>query len=154
MRGVFKTGTTFLQRVKRGLKYFKLGYNSYDFDYIYLLDLMKFKLNGIHDSIEQSPFEGTEYTLSRIKLIIRLLDLYSKDYYSESYYDSLQEDYGMKRGFDIDSVGNLVTKYESEDEYQIAKEQYAKYDEYKLKDKKCLELALKLLNHRIETFWN
>lgn len=149
----------FIEKVRISFSYAKQGWSNFDWDYAFFVSDMIFKLKRMKEYNEKlikrgEGYTGIEYYVERMGLIITLLERYDSEYYSTQYYNSLPDNYAYKRGLTNSKEGYLITEYKSEKEEKLAKQQSEQYKLETLKDRKCLDLALKLLNHRLEFFWH
>lgn len=63
-------------RIKKILKYVKLAYNDWDFDYLFMLNLEQMKLKEMEKYFSRKKVKDyCEYTLRDIKICIKLLNV-------------------------------------------------------------------------------
>jgi hypothetical protein len=75
--------------LKRFFAYGKMGWRSYDWDYLYLLILIRFKLFRMLTSLETGFKEQEEQTIKSLRICIKLLDRLTQgdyDYWLTKHY--------------------------------------------------------------------
>lgn len=86
----------FVSNIKRTWNYLPIIWKTYDFDYIYSLDIMIFQLERVVKVLESENAHGerSKWRASRGRLIIRLYEKYREDYYALEPFDIMNEKYG------------------------------------------------------------
>lgn len=77
----------FLRKIKRSWEYAKLGWSNYDFDFVYLFELLRFKLERMEKFLTgpNAVADHATTTLRSLKLAVRLakkLETDSYDFFS------------------------------------------------------------------------
>lgn len=67
MRNMWYHIRTFPRKFRRAIRYFRIGYQSEDWDYYYLLELMALKLREMERTWEVPFYVGEEKDLKRIR---------------------------------------------------------------------------------------
>ena len=94
----------FFNKLMKMYKWIKFLWNDFDFDYVYLLKIIKFKLEMMEPVIRNGYAESADATADEIKKTIELLELLIKDDFSENW-SKLEKVYGvysfenLKNGF-------------------------------------------------------
>jgi hypothetical protein len=94
----------FFKRLIKLYKWNKLLWNDYDWDYVYLLEIMKFKLDLMEPVIRFGYSENSEKTADEIKKTSELLHLLIKDDFNKNY-NKLTEKYGE---YDFTLIGEMT----------------------------------------------
>ncbi len=73
----------FLRKIKRSWEYAKLGWSNYDFDYVYLFELLRFKLDRMEKFLTgpNAIADHSTTTLRSLKLAVRLAKKIETDSY-------------------------------------------------------------------------
>lgn len=80
-QGIYYSIKRFFTSIKRSYDFAKIGWSNYDYDYAYLLDLMRFKLERIEKEILNGYGEPDKRTNQSIRICIKLLKkIAHKDY--------------------------------------------------------------------------
>jgi hypothetical protein len=111
----------FFKRLIKLYKWNKILWNEYDWDYVYLLGIMKFKLDLMEPVIRAGYAENAEKTADEIKKTSELLQLLIDDNFNKNY-NKLTEKYGehdftligQMRGFQRVNVTD-----ENKEEFQL-----------------------------------
>lgn len=84
----------FFGRIYRSFQFAKYAYSTYDWDYIYIVDIMIFKMERMHDNFKYHGVAEHKDDLKQIKATIKLLRRV-KDYdYEDKYYKALDKKWG------------------------------------------------------------
>lgn len=76
MKRIYHRILSFFHCLRRGFRYFKVGYNNYDFDYEYMLELEYFKMKEMLKYFQNAGFIADYSIIIRdIKLAISLLEI-------------------------------------------------------------------------------
>lgn len=86
----------FISNIKRTWEYLPIIWGTYDFDYIYSLDMMIFQLERVVKYLESDKAYGqrSKWRASRGRLIINLYKKYREDYYALEPFDTMTGLYG------------------------------------------------------------
>lgn len=110
---------TFPERLGRSIAFFKLGWLSYDFDYMPLHEAALFKLKRMLYCFENyghhaETCENYKPKMKSIKLAIKLLEKYCKNDYTR-FYDMHEKKWGKSTCdfVPVDVEGNIVPKEEA-----------------------------------------
>jgi len=121
----------FLSASRRFWDYGKLGFKSYDSNYIYLLILLRFKLKRMKETLENGRCIADKTSIQSIRICIRLLDLLITNKYN--YWNNRHHSKWGKPIIDFHKEDyNAIlysikdNRYDNITQHQIAKEQ----DEY------------------------
>ena len=159
------THLNFIQGIKNLFKWFKIVWNDRDFDYVFILYILKFKLENIAKNIEKySRHVGNERDVQRIKLCIRLLDKIGDGYYESEYQNYCNSDFNIRgdlsfqllEKFNKNNLKTYLNKYPN---------QYRRIDKTnddvlnalilgRLRHEKAKRLLFELLNRHVEEWWN
>lgn len=87
----------FISNIKRTWAYLPVIWKTYDFDFIYSLDIMMFQLERIVKVLESPNAYGerSKWRASRGRLILRLYKRYREDYYAMQPFDAMNKVYGQ-----------------------------------------------------------
>lgn len=69
----------------RACSFFKIGYYNYDFDYTYLLEIMKFKLERMEKCIRRGCHEEADKVADEVKYAVKILKRLVDNNYSKIY---------------------------------------------------------------------
>jgi hypothetical protein len=151
----------FYTGVKRLIEFTPIIWNSYDWDYVYSVDLFKFQLLRMADYFDKyGHLENNRYNARRIRTICKLMDRTYNEYYIDSAYDSLMEKYG-KEAFEFETVSDdngkrtFQQKYESYPNASEIEEERSKSFKIAIKkQEKAHKLLWKLIEHDIQRWWD
>jgi hypothetical protein len=93
----------FFKKLIKLYKWNKLLWNEHDWDYVYLLQIMKFKLDLMEPVIRAGYAENSEKTADEIKKTSELLQLLIDDNFNKNY-NKLTEKYG---DYDFTDIGEM-----------------------------------------------
>lgn len=159
----FKSG------VKNLIKWFPIVWRDRDWDYSFIFQNLKFKLQETGKYIESKKrFEGWEFVVRDINICIKLIDRIDSDFYETEYIDYKEDKYDFipiegKPDFKELKITNI---WENLDDYfKKYPRQFKKFNITKDKNriainisrsnhKRALKLLFKILGERIETFWD
>ena len=69
-----------VNNIRMSWRWAKFGWNDRDFDYVYLYNVMKFKIDNMEKTfVKYGYHDNNDYTTSRMRLISRLLDKVSTE---------------------------------------------------------------------------
>jgi len=156
-----------ITRLKRGCKWFLRGYNTYEWDYNYLLEIMRFKLQDMltfWDNIDNTNvIESSRLrNVKNLKICVHLLHrMIEDDYISnasiecEERWGKLQIIYGKedKRGLTPITITPKLVKTEQDDE-QARKDRDRAHKKAKLIKKYDQELFFKIFSKHYEYWWD
>lgn len=91
--------TRFRYKLKSGYDYFKLGWNSYNFDSSYALEEFVWKLGRVRKCLmKNNIFEGCEEECAKIKRVEELITrVLNDDYYPDIFEKPITEKYGVRK---------------------------------------------------------
>jgi hypothetical protein len=83
----YGTLRSFFKSLKRTIEYIPVVWNNYDWDHVYLLKIMQYKIQRMRKHHEKVRlFVGVERTIDQLKLCEVLLDRLIKDDYTDELY--------------------------------------------------------------------
>lgn len=121
----------FLRGVKNLYFWFPIIWKDRDWDYSFLLEVMKFKISRMSKNHVRTSYVGQERNIERMNLAIILIDKIQNEYYKEEHLDYLEQTFEF-------------VKMENSEYFQvkknITKNESSKYfEKYPLVYKKVLE---------------
>jgi hypothetical protein len=134
-------------------KWNKLLWNDYDWDYVYLLEIMKFKLDLMEPVIRAGYAENSEKTADEIKKTSELLNLLIKDDFNENY-NKLTEKYGEHEFVEIGERTGFQRVYVTDankDEFWLDFNEASRLD--KIEKKKVQNEFFKMFK-KYENWWD
>ena len=152
---------SFFLKIKRLIKFTPIIWNSYDWDYVYSVDLFKFQLLRMADYMEKHDhLENNTYNARRIRTVCKLMDKVYNEEYIDQAHDKLELLYG-EEAFRLEPIptGN------GEDIWRMAYKSYPNakdiketsrrlYQESLEKQNKAHRLLWKLIEHNIRGWWD
>lgn len=124
-------------------------WDDHDWDYIYTLKMLKFKLERQYKSMYQwrhDPGERDGYTLSRLSCVIRLLDRVITDHYENEASDITQTEYLTKYRKQAEKIMTRRNHVHSQAEL-IRRIQFEKTEQ-------CWRLLWALMDRHARNFWD
>jgi len=112
-----------LYGIKNLVKWFRLIWSDRNYDYSFMLDILKFKLEGMASLHRE---HGNFHRESRIKICIKLIDRIQSDFYWMPHYEQIKTD--------ISIATDLV-------------------DACRSKHNKAVKLLFKIMEQEMETWW-
>lgn len=109
--------------VRNLIKWFRVIWRDRNYDYAFMLDIMRFKIKNLADLHHEHENFHRE---SRMRICIKLIDRIKNEYYWEPHYDQIETDSKMSM--------------------ELMKECKAKHE-------KALRLLFKIMGQDIETWW-
>lgn len=121
----------FLRGVKNLYFWFPIIWKDRDWDYSFLLEVMKFKISRMSKNHVRTSYVGQERNIERMNLAIILIDKIQNEYYKEEHLDYLEQTFEF-------------VKMENSEYFQVKKnikknESYKYFEKYPLVYKKVLE---------------
>jgi hypothetical protein len=157
------------RQINRVIEILPLIWNSYDFDYIYAINLFKFQLGKLADFLEsdKSITVGSNQRAQKIRTAIRLMDKVYKEEYGMEYLDKVEKLYGRTH-FDrieldeTDKKGEKLYRIEFRNEFARDKEHQKEIDEISRKlmfqsmdkQKRAHKLLWEFIEHNIQGWWD
>lgn len=141
------------RKLKRSLSAFKLAWNNYDWDYYYLLELMRWKLRRMEPEIRHGLAVDGDKRADKIKLCVLLLDRLIEDNYISNRYAKYLEDWFDSRRKCTLENGRIGFEIPRKKGQQKAVMEY----ERKLTDNRRQQdwdLLFKILHRNLQTFWD
>lgn len=139
----------YLHKIKKLIYWFKIIWKDEDFDYTYFYEIMEHKLKSM-----QKHFPDNK----DIKLALSLLDKMINEYYINemlSYVEYKLVSYNEKDNMYYKPILEKDNTLEYLKRYNIKnKTDKEAFEIAKQKQDKCKRLFFKLLNDKIETFWD
>lgn len=161
------THLDFIQGIKNLFKWFKIVWNDRDFDYVFILYVLKFKLDNTANNIEKySRHVGNERDVQRIRLCVRLLDKIKDVYYETEYQNYYDSDFNIRTAEDLFSqLLEKANKNELKQYLNKYPNHYRKIDKGdddllnalnlgRLRHEKAKRLFFELLNRHLEEWWD
>ena len=153
-----------INNIRMSWRWAKFGWNDRDFDYVYLYNVMKFKIDNMERTfVKYGYHDNNDYTTSRMRLISRLLDKVSTEFYEMEYWDYIYDENHNK----IDKIDNYLEankhNYRRSGKHFSTRGRNMKSFNVKeacamdighYKHKKAKRLLFQLLEHRIDWFWD
>lgn len=156
----------FFNKIKRLFKWSVIIWKSETFDFSYSITIFKKSLIELRDTLNKNNrFESTEYTVSKLNTIIKLIEInYETDHYTDKYYSILYEKYG-KEMFDLSfqkiensSSYTIKSNYEFLEDKDLVesinKDLSETLKKIKEKEDKSKKLLWKMVDNYIEQFWD
>lgn len=156
----------FFNKIKRLFKWSVIIWKSETFDFSYSITIFKKSLIELRDTLNKNNrFESTEYTVSKLNTIIKLIEInYETDHYTDKYYSILYEKYG-KEMFDLSfqkiensSSYTIKSNYEFLEDKDLVesinKDLSETLKKIKEKEDKSKKLLWKMVDNYIEKFWD
>jgi predicted Fe-S protein YdhL (DUF1289 family) len=157
----------YYRRILRIIRYNKVLWESYDFDYRYATDLFRMKLEDIATFLESDKALSVDSKIyaQKIRTTIRLMDKVYNEEYSMEYLDELKELYG-------DNVNTIhfvpVDDNENCDGCSYVKREYQNWDnadeikqketelflKSRLKQERAHRLLWTFIAHNIRNWWD
>ena len=138
-----------LRNIKRGISnlivWFPIIWKDRDYDYAYILDILKFKIQKQAKSIlKNSNYDGSKSDVQKMNLLVELINRFQNDYYELEWLD-YEQDYSeyfkkYQRQF---KILNNPEKPLGKIAHNIALNNH----------KRCKELIFKLLSENIQKWW-
>jgi hypothetical protein len=125
----------FIKRLIRGFKWFKRGYNTYEWDYQPLIEIMRFKLQDMLDFwsnpnniriIETSRLRNVKNLKICVHLLTRIID----DEYTSKTLESVEKKWGEPQIKDRQKAYAKADKIKQHDQYlffKIFSKQYERW---------------------------
>ena len=160
---MWKTVTWFIKnlffKITRTLQFARLGWKDRDFDYAYLLELMRWKLDKMSLYFKDANIvEGSLETSIEIRKAVEALDRYNAaDYYPDEYaaIDTKWGDYCFNkiegRNASTMSRTNIKTP---EDEEECSKQFRAWYDKEEAAENKDWALFFDTMRDQMKGWWD
>lgn len=132
--------------------------DQHNFDYIYLINIIKFKLESMLEFFQSNGYRETTIVQQRIKTILRLIDIvYIKESYIEEHNKFITELFG-EYIFNLDDSGTITKFYERDytDDQILLIEEYM-FEDYLVaveKTNKAHRILWALFEHNIKNFWD
>lgn len=156
----------FFNKIKRLFKWSVIIWKSETFDFSYSITIFKESLIELRNTLNKNNrFESTQYTVSKLNTIIKLIEMnYETDHYTDKYYSILYEKYG-KEMFDLSfqkiensSSYTIKSSYEFLEDKDliesIKKDLSETLKKIKEKEDKSKKLLWKMVDNYIEQFWD
>lgn len=156
----------FFNKIKRLFKWSVIIWKSETFDFSYSITIFKESLIELRDTLNKNNrFESTQYTVSKLNTIIKLIEInYETDHYSDKYYSVLYEKYG-KEMFDLSfqkiensSSYTIKSSYEFLEDKDLVesinKDLSETLKKIKEKEDKSKKLLWKMVDNYMEQFWD
>lgn len=151
----------FSKRAKNCIKYFPLIWNDRDWDYHYILILLKTKLEKMIPIFENGYHTGSKKSAKEIKICVNLLERLIEDNYISLSSDEIEKRLGktQRREIELKGGGLQLEVWNGDEEeynknqekyYKIKKSIYKKWDRKKKEDTKYL---FNLISRKIYTWW-
>ena len=155
----------FVSNIKRIYAYLPVIWRTYDFDYIYSLDMMMFQLERTVKYLESDNAHGesNKWRASRGRLIISLYKKYRNEYYATEPYDIFCEKYGacsmdLERNEKYNAYQLKGWKWEYAKDEEHNRELNKEFDELfksaQKKQDKCNRLFWLVLQQYIVYIWD
>ena len=156
------------RQIKRIFEFFPLIWHGADFDYRYAIDLFSYQLLRTADYLEKKNRHTTSLSdAKRIRTVVELLEKVYEEDYAMEYMDIIKEKYGPSDFRFIESKetdANSNPYYEMVEEYEhnytdselliISEEKSAEQLNSRIKQKRAHKLALDLIEHNIQKWWD
>lgn len=156
----------FFNKIKRLFKWSVIIWKSETFDFSYSISIFKESLIELRDTLNKNNrFESTQYTVSKLNTIIKLIEInYETDHYTDKYYSVLYEKYGEEM-FDLSfqkiensSSYTIKSSYEFLEDKDLVesinKDLSETLKKIKEKEDKSKKLLWKMVDNYMEQFWD
>lgn len=158
----------FVRPVKKLIKITKYAiflWNDFDFDYIYLLKIIDFKIERMRKEIVSSPWKDGSEVVKQMEHVQDLLKHYIEDDFCDQEYEDLSSRYKSIDRFEkcengnyiweIDyKEGDVIYKHNSEQAEKIKEKFSELFDLKEKKRQKCKEEIFDCLKQNIEGWWD
>jgi len=159
MKKMFKSIYNGIKRIINVLRWLPILWKDRDWDYCFLVVILKTKLTHMKKYMEKSPHVDHKNNLFYINICIKLIDkLWIEEYYTSEVLDYLE----IKHYFiPISGSTNYELKHETirddTQEYINKNKKFGETNVYKLahkKHNKAKKLLFKILEEKLEHFWD
>lgn len=164
----------FLVGIKNLWVYGPIIWRTREWDYSYSLDLLEFKLNRTANYIEKHErFVGWEFVVRDIRLCVKLLNRFREEYYCVEYLNYYNSNINFEPCNDSKDRFKMVETNITEnfqeyfDKYpriykQVIRDSEDSLDDLKLiaikiahiNEERCKKLVFKILEEKIENWWD
>lgn len=152
------------QQIRTVINWIPVVWNSFDWDYSYSIDVFKHQLERIAKNFESIKNDSyAKNQVSRIRMVLRLMDLVYSEKYALEYEEKISEKYGKssinfipindKKDL-FEMTQTLDNKYSEEQIEQIEKERSELFKLSQLKQKRAHKLLWDLVEHNIQNWWS
>lgn len=147
-----------IHRMYKMYIWFPIIWKDFDFDYGFLLLILKTKLETMQKHYTNN---GETFITQRVTLALNLLNkIYIDHYYENEYLETLEDLYG-KSTIDFVNEGNgykLKTFYErpytDEEIQKIEEHRFLLIEKCEYKNKKAKRIFWKIIEHNIDSWWD
>lgn len=134
---------SFFCGVSNIVKFMPIIYKDRDYDWTYLTELMRFKIDNMRKFHATSAhYIGTEHNVKRLRVIAECLNRIANKDYSFEHYDKLEKKYGDKL-WNNDNRGDAINK---EINNMLDRESYM--------EKQDMELFVQYFKRYLKHFWD
>lgn len=150
----------YLKNYKRMFKWLPVVWNDREWDYLFLLDILKYKLEN--DSVyyeNDGVTVNSKKVAKQMKMCIALIDRISKDDYSMFMLDKLDEKYGEfiflpteREGYTSLTRENLKDNEKLHEQYRKDSKRFMEYEDYMRKQDK--EYLFDTMKKHIFRWWD
>jgi hypothetical protein len=155
-----------INNIRMSWRWAKLGWNDRDFDFIYIYKVMKFKIDNMEKAFIKYGYHAEpEYNLSRMRLASKLIEKVSTEFYEMEYWDYIyDENHNRIDNIDIYLEANKHN-YRRCDKIFSSRDGLSNFKTRNFKEacamdigyykqKKAKRILFKLLEHRIDWWWD
>ena len=153
-----------INNIRMSWRWAKFGWNDRDFDFVYIYEVMKFKIDNMEKAFIKYGYHAEpEYNLSRMRLASKLIEKVSTSFYEMEYWDYIyDENHNRIDNIDIYLEANKHNYRRSGKHFSTRGRNMKSFnvkeacamDIGHYKQAKAKRILFKLLEHRLEFWWD
>lgn len=143
----------FVDGIRNVIRWIPLIYRDRDWDYVYLMEIIKFKLENMEECFRKYGCTvDSKRKAKEMRICIKLLGRIAEDDYCEKEYDDHYEKWGRPEFKDHTiKCSKIITK---DDELQSRKESNRLYEKEEKLKKQDMDLLFKIMRRKILGWWD